>query len=108
MTEGILNVTDENFEEEVLKNDLPVLVDFWAVWCAPCKMFAPVFEKLQQEYSNKFIFVKVNVDENQMVTNQYKITAIPTTLFLKNGKVMNKIVGATNYKKMKQVLESLN
>ncbi len=82
-----------------------VIVDPWATWSAPCKLFAPVFEKLQQEYSNQFIFTKVNIDYNQILPNQYRIAGIPTTFFVKNGKEINRIIGATSYQKMKQFLE---
>ena len=82
-----------------------IIMDFWATWCAPCKMFAPIFEQLQQEYSNQFIFTKVNVDYSQILANHYRITGIPTTLFVKKGKEINRIVGTTSYQKMKHYLE---
>jgi len=91
----------ENYPENV------IIMDFWANWCAPCKIFAPIFEELQQEYSNQFIFTKVNIDYNQILANQYRITGIPTTLFVKKGKEINRIVGTTSYQKMKHYLEML-
>ena len=84
-----------------------VIVDLWAEWCAPCLAFAPVFEKLQQEYSTEFIFVKVNVDQNIQVAQRYRITAIPTTLFLKNGNILKKFVGTMNYGTMKNIIENI-
>ncbi|MFX0011094.1 MAG: thioredoxin [Candidatus Hermodarchaeota archaeon] len=93
-----------------LKADFPdkiLIIDFWAVWCSPCMMFAPVFEKIQKEHYQDFIFVKVNVDEVGLIAQQYRITGIPTTLFIKTDKVIHKIVGAVNEDHMKRVLEKL-
>ncbi len=88
--------------------DKIIVIDFWAVWCSPCMAFAPVFEKLQQEFSENFIFVKVNVDEIGSIAQRFGITGIPTTLFIKEGKVIQKIVGLMNYNSMKQILEKIN
>ena len=93
-----------------LKSDFPdriLIIDFWAVWCSPCMMFAPVFEKIQKEHYQNFIFVKVNVDEVGSIAQQYRITGIPTTLFIKNDKIIHKIVGAVNEDHMRRVLEKL-
>ena len=87
--------------------DKIIVIDFWAVWCGPCTAFAPIFEKLQQEYHQDFIFVKINVDENSIIARQFAISGIPTTLFLRGNKVINKVVGAMNYNNMKVVLEKL-
>jgi thioredoxin 1 len=87
--------------------DKVIIIDFWAVWCGPCMAFAPVFERLQQEYAQEFIFAKVNVDENPGVAQKYRITGIPTTLFIKNDKVVHKIVGSVNYDYMQRVIEKL-
>jgi len=84
-----------------------ILIDFTAVWCGPCRFYAPIFEKVQQEYSNDFIFAKVDVDENREVAMQYQITGVPTTLFIRNGKVIQQAVGALNYDMLKNYLESL-
>jgi thioredoxin 1 len=86
--------TDENFEEEVLKSDLPVLVDFWAVWCGPCKMIAPIVEQLAEELSGKVKIGKLDVDTNQETSIKYGIRGIPTLLIFKDGKVVDSIVGA--------------
>jgi len=93
-----------------LKADFPekiLIIDFWAVWCSPCMMFAPVFEKLQKELYQEFIFVKVNVDEVGSIAQEYQITGIPTTLFIKSDKVIHKVVGAVNEEHLRRVLEKL-
>ncbi len=86
--------TDENFEEEVLKSDIPVLVDFWAVWCGPCKMIAPIVEQLAEELSGKVKIGKLDVDTNQETSIKYGIRGIPTLLIFNEGKVVDTIVGA--------------
>ena len=97
-------------EFENLKKEYPdkiLIIDFWAVWCSPCMMFAPVFEKIQKENYQDFIFVKVNVDEVGSIAQQYSITGIPTTLFIKNDKVIHKLVGSVNEEYLRRVLEKL-
>lgn len=89
-------VTDATFEAEVLKSDKPVLTDFWAAWCGPCKRIAPVLEEMAVEMGDKLKIAKVDVDENQGVMMQYNIMAIPTLLLFKNGKVVEQIVGFQN------------
>lgn len=86
--------TDQNFEEEVIKSNLPVLVDFWAVWCGPCKMIAPIVEQLADELSGKVKIGKLDVDSNQQTSIKYGIRGIPTLLIFKDGKVVDTIVGA--------------
>ena len=86
-------------------NDKIIIIDFWAVWCSPCKMFAPIFEKLQQEYNQDFIFAKINVDENPLIAQSFGISSIPTTIFLKDSQLLRKFVGVMNYNTFKQVLE---
>ena len=87
-------LTDSNFEELVLHSDKPVLVDFWAEWCGPCRAIGPVIEELSKEYAGKVNVGKVNVDENPQVSMNYGITSIPAILFIKNGQVVDKLVGA--------------
>ena len=90
---GSLNINDLNFNAEVLESPVPVLVDFWAPWCAPCRMVAPVLEEIATEYQGKIKIAKVNTDETQ-VAMQYGIRSIPTMLLFKDGKVVDQIVGA--------------
>ena len=107
-TEIVKIHSGEEFNQ--LKADFPdkiLIIDFWAVWCSPCMMFAPVFEKLQKELYQEFIFVKVNVDEVCAIAQEYRITGIPTTLFIKNDKVIHKVVGAVNEDHLRRVLEKL-
>jgi thioredoxin 1 len=89
-----IEVTDATFEQEVLKSDLPVLVDFWATWCGPCKMIAPVVEELANELSGKLKVGKVDVDNNQQIAMQFGIRSIPTLLIFKGGRVVDQLVGA--------------
>jgi len=89
-----VEITDANFSQEVLKSDTPVLIDFWAEWCGPCKIIAPVVEELAKEYQGKLKVGKVDVDANQTVAGQYGIRSIPTLLVFKGGRVVDQIVGA--------------
>ena len=90
---NIITLTESNFDQEVLQSDLPVLVDFWAVWCAPCSMISPIVESIAQEYQGKLKVGKVNVDENSQLAVRYGIRAIPTLLLFKNGKVVEQMIG---------------
>lgn len=89
-----LTFTDENFDTEVLKADKPVLIDFWAVWCGPCRMIAPIVEELANEYEGKVKIGKLDVDENQGVSIKYGVRSIPTLLIFKDGKVKDTVIGA--------------
>ena len=109
MPESIIEIHSSEEFNKLLK-DYPetiIIIDFWAVWCGPCQFFAPIFKKLHGEYREDFIFIKVNVDENNAIAMKYGITGIPTTLFIKNDEVINQVVGAMNYEGMKKVLEKL-
>ena len=89
-----IELKEENFEAEVLKSDIPVLVDFWATWCGPCKMIAPVIAEIAEELSGKIKVGKVNVDENQSLAANYGIRSIPTLILFKNGETVEQIIGA--------------
>lgn len=89
-----LTVSDASFESDVLKSDKPVLVDFWAPWCGPCRMIAPIIEELANDYDGKAKIAKVNVDDNPQISTQFGIRSIPTLLIFKNGQVVDQIVGA--------------
>jgi len=103
----IINIKNEDDLNKLSQefNDKIIVIDFWAVWCSPCKVFAPIFEKIQQEYYQDFIFAQINVDENPMVAQRFGISSIPTTLFIKGGQFLRKLVGVINYTTLKQVLE---
>ncbi len=109
MPEHVIEIHSSEEFNKLLKDypDKIIIIDFWAVWCGPCMFFAPIFKKLQGEFQSDFIFIKVNVDENNALAMKYGITGIPTTLFIKNDEVINQIVGAINYEGMKKVLEKL-
>ncbi len=100
-----INVTDAAFEKTVLQNELPVIVDFWAPWCGPCRMVAPTLEKLAKEYAGKLVIAKVNTDENQQWAQQYHVSGIPTMLFIANGNVVHRQVGALPEPMLRSVVE---
>ena len=97
--------TDLNFNKEVLESESPVLVDFWAAWCGPCKMIAPLIDELAKEYAGKMKIGKVDVDTNPKIATKYGVMSIPTIIFFKNGKVMNQLVGAVNKPDLKRKIE---
>lgn len=93
MTNEPINVTDAAFEETVLQNELPVIVDFWAPWCGPCKMLGPILDKMAKEFAGKLIIAKVNTDEQQEWASKYGVQGIPTMLMMKDGKIVHRQVG---------------
>ncbi|HXC37153.1 MAG TPA: thioredoxin [Candidatus Acidoferrales bacterium] len=103
----IVTLTQENFETEVLKSPKPVLVDFWAEWCGPCKMIGPLLDELAAEYDGKVKIGKINTDEQQQLASQYGISSIPTLLFFKNGQVVNQMIGARSKRDFKAALDSV-
>ena len=102
MAGNILEITDKNFEETVVNSAMPIVVDFWAEWCGPCKMIAPTLEQLADEYVGKFSIGKLNVDDNQKTAMKFGIRSIPTLLVFKDGEVAGQIVGAHPKEVLKQ------
>ena len=103
----MLEITDANFDKEVLKAELPVLVDYWAPWCGPCYMIAPVTEKLSQEYAGRVKFGKLNVDENLQTARKYQVMSIPLLLFFKDGKQVDSVLGAVPESMVRPKVEGL-
>ena len=103
----MLEFTDANFDQEVLKSNVPVLVDFWAAWCMPCLKIAPIVEELSKEYDGKMKFGKLNVENSQSVSRQYGIRGIPTLLIFKDGKVATQIVGMQPKRKLQEKISEL-
>ncbi len=106
MSEHILHVTDDSFESDVLKSDVPVLVDYWAEWCGPCKAIAPLLEDIAREYTGKIKVAKVNVDENQQTPQKYGIRGIPTLMLFKGGNIEATKVGALTKSQLSAFLDS--
>jgi thioredoxin 1 len=103
----IVQITDQNFEEEVLESDLPTEVDFWAPWCGPCKMVIPIYEKLSEEYEGRFKFCMINVDENQRTATKYQIMSIPMQMFFSDGEKVDEILGAVPEHTIRTMVEDI-
>jgi len=106
VSESICHVTDDSFEEEVLKSEQPVLVDYWAEWCGPCKMIAPILEEIAEEYDGRITVAKLNVDENTGTPPKYEIRGIPTLMLFKDGAVQAQKVGAFSKSQLTEFLDS--
>ncbi|MGC8605266.1 MAG: thioredoxin [Desulfomonilaceae bacterium] len=105
---NLLHVTDADFEQQILKSEVPALVDFWAAWCGPCRTVGPVVEELAGEYKNKVKVAKLNVDDNKQTPSKYGVKGIPTLMLFKNGKVVDQIVGAVPKIKIKDMLDKVS
>ena len=103
---SLTHTTDANFDQDVLQSDLPVLLDFWAEWCGPCKMIGPLLGELSEEYADKIKIVKLNVDENNNTAIQYAVRSIPTLILFKDGKVQAQHIGAAAKGQLKQFIDS--
>jgi len=102
-----MEINDASFGQEVLKSDLPVVVDFWAPWCAPCRMVGPILDKLSEEFKGKVKFCKLNVDESRDMAGKYQVMSIPLLLFFKNGEVVDQNLGAAPEKTLRSKVQEL-
>ena len=101
---SVLHLTSDNFEREVIKSDIPVMIDFWANWCMPCKMMSPIVDEIAKEMEGKVKVAKVNIDEEQALTLKYGIMSIPTFVVIKNGNVVNQSIGMQDKKELLKLL----
>ncbi|PQP33216.1 thioredoxin [Desulfobacteraceae bacterium SEEP-SAG10] len=104
MAKSIIEIDDSSFDDEVLKSEKPILVDFWAPWCGPCRAIEPLVEELAEAFSDKFKFARCNVDENPVTPTKYGIKSIPTLIFFKEGKVLDTIVGIVPKSKLEEII----
>jgi thioredoxin 1 len=102
---ALLHLTDNNFQKEVLESAVPVLVDFWATWCGPCRLIATIIEELSEEYDNKIKIGKINIDENPQTPTRYAIMSIPTLMFFKKGRVVSQVTGVLTKAELKKKIE---
>lgn len=107
MADNILDIEDSTFEDEVLKSDKPVVVDFWAPWCGPCRAIGPIVEELAGKYDGQIKFTKCNVDDNPVTPSKFSVRAIPTLIFVKDGDVVETITGMTAKAKLEEVISTL-
>jgi len=107
MAEGIFAIDDSSFEAEVLQSDKPVLVDFWAPWCGPCRAIAPMLEEIAGSFGDKIKIMKCNVDDNPATPGQYEIRSLPTLLFFKDGKVVEQVIGMTAKSNLEDAINKL-
>ena len=107
MSQLVNEFTDANFEDDVTNSDIPVLVDFWATWCGPCKAIAPIIEEIAEDYKGKIKVGKVDVDQNQNLAMKFGVRSIPTLLILKNGEVVNQIVGSVPKSEISEKLDTI-
>jgi len=107
MGDGIIHVSDATFEEQVLNSKIPVLVDYWAEWCGPCKMIAPILDEISDEYTGKLTVAKINIDENQSTPQKYAVRGIPTLMIFKNGEIAGTKVGAMSKSQLSAFIDSV-
>ncbi len=106
MSDKIIHVTDSSFEEEVLKSDKPVILDYWAEWCGPCRMIAPILDEIADEYSERITVAKINIDDNQETPQKYAVRGIPTLMIFKEGEVAATKVGAVSKSQLSAFIDS--